>query len=242
MSQLAFRFVRPLTYAAKGFSLHTGVRQLVPEVLSLVQQPRFSLVWCSGAQRSGKTHLSIYLADLLLATKRYPVLTTGDKLSEFFAKYYATKQERGRSAADCVIVDDSEQYFCGPGRDRSGEFVNFIEGLRLSATSVIFLSSKQPPDLPCDDHILSRLRSGVAYHLGPPEREEVPQLFTLLARQRGLALSERKARYVAARIPAEIGAIERYIERADDLAEVTNRRMGFELLHDALGKSDPLDR
>ena len=80
----------------------------------------------------------------------------------------------------------------------------------------------------------SRLLPGIGFELGAPHPDDMPELLKLMARQRGLSLRERSVDFLEKRIPRGIAEIEAYLERLDQLSRVTGKRIGHQILGDAV--------
>ena len=84
----------------------------------------------------------------------------------------------------------------------SGAFVGFVEELRKRKSGILFLSSLELDELPCDEHVLSRLQPGAGLHIRHPEERDMADLLDSIARQRGFQLSVRKRDFSAAALAA----------------------------------------
>ena len=85
-----------------------------------------------------------------------------------------------------------------------------------------------------DQHINSRLQAGSGFALGSPHESELPAIIDIMARQRGIKLTEKKQEFLERRLGRDLPAIEEYLERLVHLTNVLGKRVGFEALGDAL--------
>jgi chromosomal replication initiation ATPase DnaA len=70
--------------------------------------------------------------------------------------------------------------------------------------------------------------------LAPPTEQDIPQLINLMARQRGIALSEKKLGYIARRVGREVATIELYLNKLEQLSRILGSSVDLELLKDAI--------
>jgi chromosomal replication initiation ATPase DnaA len=112
--------------------------------------------------------------------------------------------------------------------------VNFVENLRFRGAKLILLSGVDIEELGCDAHVRSRLLPGGGHSLGPPAPEDMGVLVRLLAKQRGLLLSDRQVGYLSSRLRRDCGFVEEYLERVAHLQRVLNSPIKLPLLSDAI--------
>jgi len=235
MTQLSLNITPCVSYDPEHFVVHHGVKEVLNAAGVFLTEssgavPCFQILFVQGAGRTGKTHLSIYLSDLLAKAGRYPHLveaTKDLKLSEILVG-------RQLTPADTFIVDDAEDYLAAQQPGMSGDFVSFIEALRVLGAGVILLSSQAPEAFPCDEHIRSRIFPGVGPLLTAPLESEVPLLLGALAHQRGIALTDRKIEFLERRLPRDIEQLEAYLDRVQYISHITGKPVRFPILGDAL--------
>jgi chromosomal replication initiation ATPase DnaA len=239
MTQLSLNITPCVSYGPEHFIVHEGLKDALANTQAALQtvspdgsleSPRFQIVYVQGAARTGKTHFSIFLSDFLAKAGRYPHLIEGRKdlkLNEVLARREVT-------AADVFIVDDAEDYLASIQPGMSGDFVSFIEALRVKGCGVVLLSSEPLDAFPCDEHVRSRILPGVGPVISAPLESEVPELLKALARQRGIALSDRKVEFLERRLPREIEQLEAYLDRVQYISHITGKPVRFPILGDAL--------
>jgi chromosomal replication initiation ATPase DnaA len=228
-SQLALNLTPRLAYSAKNFILHTGVSSLLSEIVALLEThpPKFSFVY--GVPRSGKTHMSIALSDKLISRGMKPVLLDGEDF-----KKVVLNAETKFFEKETLVVDDSDHLFSDLLPGDSGPIVRFFELLRLNEVGLVLFSSKTVEELPCDQHILSRLKASAQMQISAPDFESLQKVVDRMAKQRGLALGGRRLSFLEKRVSREISEIENYLERLDHLSEVLGKKVSFKTLGDAL--------
>lgn len=230
MSQLALQMRPRLAYAPDNFLLHSGVRQVCESVEQLLSREEFATCFVSGGPRSGKTHLSVKLAGDLSVQGSYVQFLSGQEFLEGFS----SEGEERVFGADVLIVDEADDFFRMIGPGSSGKFVKLVEERRVGGKRMVFLSGEFYDSFPCDDHVLSRLREAHTFHITPPAEDEVAAIVAAMGRQRGMSLTERHSQYLTRRLGRDLQSIERFLENALRLAEVTGRPIKLPLISDAL--------
>lgn len=227
--QLGLFLSERLSYSPSNFILHRGVSELIESLTVLWRSKSFSVAWIEGGNRTGKTHLSIKLTDLVSRDSVFPFLVEGNDLIGWIKG-----RNRSLQSDEVLIVDNAENAFLPQGEDNRGAFVKFVEESRSLGGSMIFLSRAKIKSLSCDDHIKSRLRPGEGFLIGDPAEEDILHLLKCIASQRGIRLKERKLAFLDKRIARDIPSIERYFDRLTHLSRVLGAKIRFPLLGDAV--------
>ncbi len=226
--QLPLNISPRLPYSAENFLAHDGIESLVELCTKAVNGESFKIFFIVGNPRSGKTHLSIALTDIFSRSGFYPRLIDGRDLACRLAEV-STVDSR-----EVLIVDDAQEYLYDIQPGQSGPLVNAIEIYRRAKASIIFLSSKELEEFSFDEHIRSRLIPGGGLTIRPPAAEHLPRLIELMAKQRGIKLTEKKVTFLLKRLDRNIKEIEEYLERVNYLSQLFGRSIKFPLLSDAL--------
>lgn len=228
--QIPLDIIPRLPYVPGNFVIHKGVEQIHMQCLQTIEQDRFSIIWIEGDKRSGKTHLAVRICDEVIKIGKFP------RLLELSCLEDDTNQVLSESAnsGEVVIVDDVDRYLNKNPKIGSGEFVNFVEGLRLHQVPVIFLSGQSSGSLPCDEHVMSRIRSGMPFKIGAPDDGDLVTLIKAMAHQRGFALSENRISFISRRVRRDLASIEEYFDRVQHLSSVLSRSLSRPLLSEAL--------
>jgi chromosomal replication initiation ATPase DnaA len=231
MEQLPLKVIPKLQYAPERFFIHTGVKVIL-DALQATLKSHFALSFIQGSPRSGKTHLSLYLSHYLLNQGVQSFIVDGSELTE---RENNSEFDITKVSAPVLIIDNAEVLLNTFHPGTSGPFVYLVEERRRKGGAIILFSTQSPEELPCDDHIKSRIASGSIYHITQPSDEDMLPLLSELARQRGLALTERKEKYLIQRLGRSIQAIEALLERAVIISELNEHyRIDFSVLNDAL--------
>ena len=82
--------------------------------------------------------------------------------------------------------------------------------------------------------MVSRLRSGSGFIIGQPAPAELSAILYLMAKQRGIKLTEQGVKFLERRLPPTIQDIEAFLERALQVAAISGRKINHTLLSDAL--------
>lgn len=240
MTQLPLNITPLLSYQPDQFLEHAGVQEAVVAFRALLSRAcqsacaekdrLFQVLFLEGAARTGKTHLSLLISDEAVRQGLYPRAIDGSASLRWADQLPA----RGPAAADVFIVDNAHEYFSLLQPQGSGDFVRFVEELRLAGSALILLSSQPLESFPCDDHAKSRLAAGKGPVLGAPSEGEMRTLVGVMARQRGIALTDRKLQYLERRLPRDIRQLEEYLDRVQYISHITGKPVRFPVLGDAL--------
>ena len=236
MEQLPLVLTPRLAYRPESYLLHSGVRYLHQKVVNEILQERFSVMYIFGSHRSGKTHFSLRIALDASVKGIYPILVEGADLGREIEEL----ENRSPIGADNLfIVDDVDDYFLGSDFTDSGAFVHLVECLRTRNASLLLMSSRTADSLPVDEHVRSRLLPGEGYVMGRPAEEEMLELLSVMAQQRGIVLKERKWTYLLRRLQLDIPSIERFLDRLLQLSNGQEKTVRYSMLRDALLFSGP---
>ena len=225
MSQIPLSLTTQLPYSSGNFINHGGVGQIRAECRKHLISKAFRLCFVHGKARTGKTHLSIQLAEDMLADGIIPRLLDGVEVLIDVGQLLG--------AGEVCIVDDAQRYLQTIQPGQSGKFVHTIEFLRQHSIPVVFLSAMSVEELPCDEHITSRLLAGAGLSIHDPEPVDMAPLIAALSRQRGLELRAAHIEFLEKRLARSIPALEHYIDRVVHLSRVLNRPLNFAVLGDA---------
>jgi len=225
MKQLELSLTPKLSYDAEAFILHSGVKAAVDAVRDAIARDLFSVFYIAGAARSGKSHFAVHISAAAAGGRRTPVFIEGKDLDQNL---------QAAEIYDFIVVDDIDNYFFQPAYSHSGPFVHFVEQLRMRNTVLVLLSRKSRLELPVDDHVASRLAPGEGYFINAPAEEEVPQLLSAMALQRGIMLKDRQQKFIFDRVSRDIGSIEMFLNHLREISTGQDRAMRYSMLRKAL--------
>lgn len=213
--QLRLQVTPRLAYSGANFIQHAGMREAIEQLTGAAQTQAFKPALVIGGARSGKTHFALMLLEIFARQGKFPRLIEGAAL----AAALSDKENLMLREDDVVVVDDADIYFRILQPGASGAFVNFFEAARLARAQLVFMLATDPAQLPCDDHVMSRLRASASFVIGAPSEPDLSPLIDAMSRQRGIALTQRQREYLRKRLPRSISEIEDYL---DGLAHLTH--------------------
>ncbi len=236
MQQLPLKIIQRLSYLPQNFLPHAGVREIFAELSSWKPDANYQIRYIQGTARAGKTHLAVTLFSYFTDSGFIPYIVDGSEFSKWLERRNLENGGNGLlwSAAEVLIVDDIDHYLKHLKPGQSGEFVGVIERIRNAGAKLIFLGELVVDDLPCDDHIKSRLRAASGLIIGAPGESELPSVLVEIARQRGIKLPERIISFLVRRLRRDIPALERYLERLLHLSSVLGAPIKGPIVQDAL--------
>ena len=220
--QLGLQIVKRVPLRADNFVEHSGVSLAVSAISKLLSTDRYGLIYVRGAIGSGKSHLAVHYS----ASDGVAVLESGQFQELLGSGEIETKLSEYRG----VIIDDADEYLNKVLPGSSGEFVSFVERMRVRRAAIVLLGTLNPEQFPCDDHIMSRLREGLEVELQEPSDEELAGVLSHLAHQRGLMLKPRFLQYLKTRSPRDI---PRMVDLLDTVSS-DDARVGFGSFDEAL--------
>lgn len=232
MEQVHLNIVHRLPYSATNFVTHSGVSKVIETVFSELSKDGFTIIYIDAPPRYGKTHFTVKLTDLLSNKGVYYRIGEGSDLGAI--SYQLQTEEQSDTLTKVIVIDNIDSYLLTVNKGESGEFVSFIEWCRLHKIAVIMLSGVKIDNLPCDDHVKSRLRAAIQLQIDEPEDNEVTLIIDALARQRGVRLTQRRINFLTRRLARDIPSLERYVERLIHLSQVLGKSIKFNLIADAL--------
>jgi len=227
--QLCLNIIPRLSYAPENFLLHSGVAEIVEQVMQLLESSQFRFIQIEGSARSGKTHLGLYLANRLSSKGIFPQILESNEIVTWYPE---ARTEIDRESV--VIVDDAHSYMSTLITEGSGSFVQLYEHCRKVNARLLFLCPQQNHCDSFDDHVRSRLATLHTFAIAPPEPSDLEGLIHLMARQRGIELSARKQSFLVRRVGRDIESLEKYLNRLVLLSQVLDQRIQFSVLNDAL--------
>lgn len=236
-TQIPLGLTTLLSYSPQNFVVHDGVEPVVSYLTDhcRAEPGRFSSIVVQSKERMGKTHLSIYLSDLL--AKQGAMVRLID--AQDFLVGVELLHSKRLSAKSVVIVDDL--HLALPSLSQiegesatSGAFVSLVELLRVSMSKVIFLSSLPISSFEGNPHVHSRLAESTSFTLKfPSERHFVSVVGSMLV-QRGISLSKRSVAYLGKVLPKDFGQIENYIANLDYLSSILGEDITMQTIKDAV--------
>lgn len=210
--QIPLSIVPRLAYDPQRLLLYAGLREELERALFVPKLSNLRLCLIHGAPRAGKTHLSLRLADEYSRQGREVRLTSGTEFLDLLIEGCVLNPD------SVLVVDDADACLSLLNAEKSGLFVRLVEQLRVNGGTLVLLLAGELAQFPFDEHVRSRLVSAVVCRLGAPGPEDMPELIRLMARQRGLFLTDRKICFLARRLRREIPAIDACLWRAVELA------------------------
>lgn len=181
-NQLKLDLPAPHLYRPGLFLEHQGVTEIVGQAKLALASGKARLLWIEGAKRSGKTHLVSVIDEISRGLGLRLCLLAGAQLAGLLGEL--TEEDLLGYAG--VVIDDIDIYLQSVGPGHSGQLVNLLELCRNSSRVVFALSSTALSELPCDNHVISRLRGATIALLGPPADSELPLVIDIMAKQRGV--------------------------------------------------------
>lgn len=230
MEQISLNIIPKLQYGLGNFVLHSGVKDVFLALQGICLSESFAAAFIYGAERSGKTHLSMALTEWLATQGQSAQVLSGLDIPAYCYEIDSTATLKPQ----VLIIDDAQSYFISVEAGGSGQFVSLFEWGKRNNIKLLVLSAAGHGDFPCDSHIMSRIRSAAQLTISPPAEEDVSGVIAVLAKQRGFKLQPRSLEFIRRRLGRDIASLERYLDRLMHLAHVLGRSIKSGLINDAL--------
>ena len=246
--QLSLELEQPLRYSSATFLLHSGVTEVVRAVARLCELQSVPLVYLQGAERSGKTHLGVYLAGSHTASAQMGVVGGGALQAsarmvaapDFLSWYSEELPVHPIEFGEMVVIDDADLVLQGAGKvagkeaDVAGSFVDLFERVARAKGVLVLLGRMSLGQVGGGPQVASRLSAGVSFLIGDPQESELDTLLDLIAKQRGLKLSEVKRQFIMRRVPRSVGALVECIERVQEFGVDAQPSTSYQKLSQAV--------
>lgn len=199
-----------------------------------------------GGTGLGKTHLMLAAGNLIRQNNpKARVLYL--RSDEFFNAFFRALQERRTDPnamdkfkrtfqkLDALLIDDV-QFFVGKGATQE-EFFHTFNTLFDSKQQIILTCDRYPREVEgLEPRLRSRMSTGLAVGIEPPDFETRAQIVLAKARERGAEVPEEVVMMLAKRMQSNVreleGALNSLVARANLMGESITREFAFETLRD----------
>lgn len=187
----------------------------------------------------GKTHLMHALGNHLLSAGHYSrisyissetfvndliVSIQRDRMTEFRGKY---------RSIDVLLMDDI-QFLAGKDRSQE-EFFHTFNTLFDSRKQIVLSCDRYPRDIPTiEERLRSRFEWGLVADMQPPDLETKVAILNQKAEERGVALPQDVALFIASKIKSNVRELEGCLTRFIALSSLSGRPVTLELAEETL--------
>jgi DnaA family protein len=133
---------------------------------------------------------------------------------------------------ELVVIDDAD--LCLGEGGCQGILVDLIERISRQKGSLVLIGAADPEAIATSPQLRSRLNAGLYLAIEGPKEKELDPLLDVIAKQRGLQLSESKRAYLLKRVERTIPALVTCVERVEDGASLGDASTSFHKLSEAL--------
>jgi chromosomal replication initiation ATPase DnaA len=136
---------------------------------------------------------------------------------------------------ETIVIDDGDVLLEEISRrNQSGIFMDLTEKLIQVDGTLVILGSAAPEKIACTKQIQSRLNSGLFFGIDAPVDSELAPLLDLIAKQRGIQLSEAKKGFILRRVSRTLPALVECIEKVEEPRELSAPITSFNALSEAV--------
>ena len=182
-----------------------------------------------GSEGSGKTHL---LHAVCRLANQNSHRTSYLPLAELVN--YPVESIAGLDKSSVVCIDDAESL-----RDHEQwqqAIFNLYNRVHDYDGSLLISAQAPPQELGLGlADLVSRFQSGPVFHLARPDDDIKVAALTLNAKERGLALDDKSARYLLNHYPRDLHALMDLLMRLDQASLVSQRRITIPFIREVLG-------
>jgi chromosomal replication initiation ATPase DnaA len=210
--QLSFQFTEALTYSSDAFVVHEGVLPITDTLLTLASEQRFAVLFVSGTQGSGKTHLGVYCAGVLQGLGHPARILRDNEVSVW------VQQDVPKISflpGESIIIDDAHEWLQTKGCE--GIFTALADQVLHAKGLLVLLSAEPISHMNLNPQVKSRLNSGVQLEIGLAEERHLDGIIRAMAKQRGLRLPPPKREFILTRVSRTIAALAEYFDRLQQL-------------------------
>jgi|GEM_PF-6315490 len=225
--QLALNLLSKNVYNPDNFIFHSGIGISKDSLNSFLENLKFNVFNIKSNPRFGKTYFGVYLVDLFLKNNINARFLTLDSLLRDPNLFNKINSE-------ILIIDDIDLSLNSDSNDVRRLFVSIYDHYKTNDLPIFLLSTLDYDFFKCDEHIKSRICSGIEILIDKPNQEELVSIFKYLLKQRGLVLSPKKIKYAMTRIGTSILEVEEYIDRLEYLKKETGAKLKYNFLEDAV--------
>ncbi len=162
-------------------------------------------------------HSERFVADMVRALQH-------NEINEF-KRYYRS--------LDALLIDDI-QFFAGKSHSQE-EFFHTFNTLLEGQRQVVITSDRFPKEIDgVQERLISRFGSGLTVPIDPPELETRVAILKKKARQKGVALGDDDAFFIAKQIRSNVRELEGALHRVIASSGITGRAIDIELIREAL--------
>ena len=222
-TQTPLPLIEKRAYKPETFFVHSGVAEIVLHADKTLASKVPGITLITGDKFKGKSHLGIYLTAAAVKLGGFAVyLNFNEALTVIKEKKYEVINK-----ATSILIDDFDKLALNFPSENSGPVVSFCEHCKNNNIHLFFILSKSIDELPCDLHIISRLKGARFFEILDPADQDLEKLLISIAKQRGLKLGKKGEEFVIKRLPRTVKSLNEYLDRLTSLNKFAVGKMGF---------------
>jgi chromosomal replication initiator protein len=216
---------------------------------SIAENPSgsFNPLFIYGGAGLGKTHLIQAIGQQLRESRpnlKIAYMSAEAFVTEVIAGIRYDKMQPFRDkyrSVDALLLDDIQSI---AGKERTQEeFFHTFNALYEAQKQIVFTSDRPPKEIPTlEERLRSRFEWGLTADIQPPDLETKVAILRKKAEDKGLAIPQEVALFIAERVRSNVRELEGHLNKITAYASLAGRRVDIdvakEALKDILSKED----
>jgi chromosomal replication initiator protein len=216
---------------------------------SIAENPSgsFNPLFIYGGAGLGKTHLIQAIGQQIRESRpnlKIVYMSAESFVTEVIAAIRYDRMQPFRDkyrSSDALLLDDI-QFIAGKERTQE-EFFHTFNALYEAQKQIVFTSDRPPKEIPTlEERLRSRFEWGLTADIQPPDLETKVAIIRKKAEDKGLAIPQEVALFVAERVRSNVRELEGHLNKIAAFASMVGRSINIdvakEALKDVLSKED----
>jgi chromosomal replication initiator protein len=208
---------------------------------SIAENPSgsFNPLFIYGGAGLGKTHLIQAIGQQLRESPRrlkVAYMSADTFVTELITSIRYDRMQSFRDryrSVDALLLDDI-QFIAGKERTQE-EFFHTFNALYEAQKQIVFTSDRPPKEIPTlEERLRSRFEWGLTADIQPPDLETKVAILRKKAEDKGMAVPQEVALFVAERVRSNIRELEGHLNKIAAFASMIGRPITIELVKEAL--------
>src|SRR5688572_23961310 len=204
---------------------------------SIAENPSgsFNPLFIYGGAGLGKTHMIQAIGQQIRESRprlKIAYMSADSFVTELITSIRYDKMQSFRDryrSIDALLLDDI-QFIAGKERTQE-EFFHTFNALYENQKQIVFTSDRPPKEIPTlEERLRSRFEWGLTADIQPPDLETKVAILRKKAEDKGMAIQQEVALFVAERVRSNIRELEGHLNKIAAFASMIGRPISIELV------------